>query len=386
VRSFLIHRLGPLATDPALLLGRLEDEREVSRRRALVLSLGAYPVDRLGGAVREKWLGRLRRWYRDEPDAGLHGAVEWLLRRWGDGAEVARAEKELARKEAERSPGGADAKPWYVNGQGQTLVVVPRPGEFWMGSPGHEAGRGDDEPLRRVRIPRSFAIAAKEVTVAQFKSFRPDYGNPTQLTPWPDGPINTVSWYEAAEYCNWLSGREGIPEDQWCYLPNANGKYGPGMRLAPGALERRGYRLPTEAEWEYACRAGAATRRYYGDADGLLGEYAWYSDTTRDKGARPGGLLKPNDLGLFDLYGNVMEWVLDLNAPWRRPPGWPGWGRDNDDVLRTEETEPTGDDQWRYLRGGCFSDHAPGVRSADRSTSRPSLFIATGFRVARTEP
>src|SRR5262249_19961164 len=93
LRSFLIHRLAPLAADPAVLLAQLAVEREASRRRALVLGLGAYSVERLDAVQGEKWLGRLRQWYQDDPDAGLHGAVEWLLRQWGDGVEVARLEK-----------------------------------------------------------------------------------------------------------------------------------------------------------------------------------------------------------------------------------------------------------------------------------------------------
>jgi hypothetical protein len=193
VRSFLVHKFEPLATEPGLLLGRLEGEREASRRRALLLGLGAYPVGRLDAALREKWLGRLRQWYRDEPDAGLHGAVEWLLRRWGEGAAVARIEQELARKESQRPLAEVAPKRWYVNGQGQTLVLVPRPEVLWMGSPGQEAGRtAVNEPLHRVRIPRSFAIGAKEVTVGQVKKWRSDFSYTVRYSPREDGPINTV--------------------------------------------------------------------------------------------------------------------------------------------------------------------------------------------------
>jgi formylglycine-generating enzyme required for sulfatase activity/tRNA A-37 threonylcarbamoyl transferase component Bud32 len=382
VRSFLIHKVEPLATEPAVLLGRLEAEREVSRRRALLLGLGAYPVERLEAAERGRWLPRLRQWYRDEPDAGLHGAVEWLLRRWGEGAAVVGVEKELARKEAERPLAEVAPKQWYVNGQRQTLVLVGQPEEFWMGSPGQEAGRiAGSEPLHRVRIPRSVAIAAKEVTVAQFKQWRSDYSYTVKYSPHEDGPINGVTWYEAAHYCNWLSEQEGLGKEEWCYLPNAKGEYGPGMRLAPGALEKRGYRLPTEAEWEYACRAGAVTRRSYGDADELLREYAWYTETTKNESARSGGLLKPNDLGLFDLYGNALEWVLDPALLYR----WPGRGAGKEDKLPIQDFEYIKDEQSRLLRGGSFSHATLIVRSAFRLTLRPSLVIVpVGFRVART--
>jgi formylglycine-generating enzyme required for sulfatase activity len=374
LRSFLIHRFEPLKTDVQVLLAGLAEEHEVSRRRALVLSLGSYPVAALPAEARAAWLPRLRQWYRGEPDAGLHGAVEWLLRRWGDGGEVARMEKELAGAKA-------GARQWHINGQGQTLVVVPAAAEFWMGSPGAEAGRfTTSEPLHRVRIPRSFALATKEVTVEQFLRFRPEHRYATRYSPRPDGPMSSVNWYDAAEYCNWLSEQEGIPQAEWCYRPNKAGQYGDGMRLVPGYLGKRGYRLPTEAEWECACRAGAVTRRHYGDADDLLGEYAWYTKTAGDAGVRPGGLLKPNDLGLFDLYGNVFEWTQDPALLY----GWPGRQKYKEDIEGLLDIKE-GDS--RLLRGGAFVDLAMMVRSAVRDPGRPYLASpVAGFRVARTYP
>ena len=101
-----------------------------------------------------------------------------------------------------------------------------------------------------------------------------------------------------------------MPKDQWCYLPNEDGAYDEGMTIPADVLKRTGYRLPTEAEWEYACRAGTITSRYYGLSIDLLGKYAWYQANSQDH-AWPCGSLLPNDLGLFDMLGNVYEWCQD---------------------------------------------------------------------------
>ena len=110
---------------------------------------------------------------------------------------------------------------WYLNGQGQTLVIIPGPVEFTMGSPIDEADRQPGETPHRRRIAHGFAIAAKEVTVEQFKRLMPAFTHAAMYySPEPDCPILGVTWYEAAEYCNRLSQREGIPKEQWCYEPN----------------------------------------------------------------------------------------------------------------------------------------------------------------------
>src|SRR5262249_2345702 len=161
-----------------------------------------------------------------------------------------------------------------------------------------------------VRIDRSFSLAAREVTVAEFLRFRKDHKYIKNYARTEDCPVNAVTWYEAAAYCNWLSQQERIPEDQWCYVPNEKGEYSEGMKRAVSWRGRSGYRLPREAEWEYACRAGSTTGWSLGEAEDLLGRYAWYVLNSPSR-SQPVGLLRPNDLGLFDLHGNAWEWCQD---------------------------------------------------------------------------
>ncbi len=369
VRTYLIHRLSPLGTEPATLLRRLEEERDVSSRRALLLCLGEFGEDRLPVPKRQTLATGLLGIYRDDPDPGIHGAAEWLLRRWGYTADLARIDQELISRQAR------DERRWYVNGQGQTLVLIPGPVEFWMGSLAQEPGRHAlGEPLHRKRISRSFAIGAKEVTVEQFLRFKPTHRYTNRYSPKPEGPIINVMWYDAAGYCNWLSKEEGIPETEWCYPKQV----GEGMVLPRAYLDKTGYRLPTEAEWEYACRVGATTSRAYGvQEDPMLERYGWFLGNAQDH-AWPVGLLKPNDLGLFDMYGNVYEWCQEPAFLYR-------WAAREQFIEDKEYILDIRDNQSRLLRGGAFHDAVSFVRSAFRSTYRPSGDAnGAGLRVART--
>jgi formylglycine-generating enzyme required for sulfatase activity/tetratricopeptide (TPR) repeat protein len=370
LRTWLIHRLGPLGVDAELLAKRLLEEPDASIRQALILSLGQYTPDRsLGPPAGLAFLSAtLLELYRDDPDPGIHGATGWLLRRWGYGGEVRQIDRDLATGKIEGD------RRWFVNKQGQTLVVIPGPVEFLMGSPAGERDRGADEILHRCRIERSYAIGSTEVTVAQYKRFQADFVHTVMhRSPEGDCPVLGVTWYEAVEYCNWLSGEEGLPENQWCYVPNAQGRYAEGMQLASDWLSRQGYRLPTEVEWEYASRAGTVTSYGFGESRELLGRYAWYLDNSQER-SWPVGSLLPNALGLFDMHGNVLNWCQD----WYR-----GYARTG---LRLDDgTSAIGAGSRRVGRGGSWDDGPVHCRSAFRGRFSSGLrFNILGFRPARS--
>ncbi len=393
VRSHLLGVVGQAGIDPEVIIARLDHEREPSARRALLLCLTYFGSDQPGPARRAALLPRLLALYRNDPDPGLHGAVECLLRRWGHADKTRAAVQEWVASPRRRdqkwqqarqaATAARPAASWYVTGQGQTLTVLPGPVVFRMGSPRAEAGRdpGSDgrwEMSHLHRIGHAFAIGTKEVTVDQFLRFRPTFYYPKAVAPKGEYPMIQVGWYGAAAYCNWLSAREGIPPDQWCYRPNRAGKFAAGMQTVPGYLHLTGYRLPTEAEWEYACRAGAVTSRFFGETDSVMSGYALYARNATAQRLSPVGSRQPNDFGLFDMLGNASEWCQDVVQPYTHgPDGGPGAddGRGGP-VLRNHR---------RVIRGGSFADLPRMLRCAFRTSHLPTNRLQhVGFRVART--
>jgi formylglycine-generating enzyme required for sulfatase activity len=298
---------------------------------------------------------------------------------------------------AQQRPAGDPARSSYSGPNDHVMVVIPG-GEFVMGSPATERGRSPGETQHRVKIPRLYAIATTEVTNEQYARFLtavPDYaarwrvattarfGDPPRYRAYsstPDSPQVGVSWYDAARYCNWLNERAGIPKGHWVYPEHIVPEQ--GFDLPADYLRRTGYRLPTEAEWEYAARAGTTTSRHFGDNDdNALSRYAWFEGNTDKKRAYPVAQLLPNQWGLYDMLGNVWEWTFDRRRPY---PSGEGVSEDvEDSVLRISN------DVARTRRGGAFSYEWFTVRSAHRGdvTYFPNQTRDNvGFRVARTMP
>jgi formylglycine-generating enzyme required for sulfatase activity len=209
------------------------------------------------------------------------------------------------------------------------MVLIPA-GEFTMGSPDSDSdARSGEKPQHRVRITKPFYLGTTEVTQGQYEKVMGK--NPSFVKePSPDAAVQNVSWNDAQEFCRKLS------------------------ELAGEKTAGRRYRLPTEAEWEYACRAGSTEKYCYGDDKSRLGDYAWYEKNFGNSFRYLVGQKTPNAWGLYDMHGNVWEWCADwydskyyANSPTDDPMG------------------PT-EGSFRVFRGGGWSAPAEFCRSADR--------------------
>ena len=263
--------------------------------------------------------------------------------------------------------------------EGYNLI---KPGTFIMGSPENERGRYSDEVQHQVTITRPFYMKITPVTQVEWHAVMGN--NPSGFHYHGDNsPVEHISWYDAIEYCNALSRKQGLEE---CYeLSGCNGIIGKDFECLSvifKGLSCNGYRLPTEAEWEYAARAGSNTALYRSpENDGTISQtecdsidpnldkIAWYCGNTSR--THPVGSKAPNAFELYDMLGNVYEWCND----------WYGMYPTNatDDPIGPE----SGDN--KVVRGGCWNSCAQFCRTTLRNWGKPNLRNNyVGFRPVRT--
>lgn len=264
------------------------------------------------------------------------------------GSRASRLAKDFADRNKEL-PGNKKMK----NSLGMTLVRIDA-GELTMGEgvkppKSHEEWKQrdwDESPAHRVKLSKPYFLSTCEVTNAQYEQFDPAHKKlrglhlgGSRVTFADDAPVTAVSWHQATAFCKWLSRKEG-----------------------------RTYRLPSEAEWEHAARAGSKSRFCFGDDDSRLGEYAWFANNSKNH-ANAVATKKPNNWGLFDMHGNVAEWCLDWHGTY----------------TSAKKTDPAGriDGYARVTRGGNFHLAARYCRSSNRGGCLPddARNPRIGFRV-----
>jgi formylglycine-generating enzyme required for sulfatase activity len=241
---------------------------------------------------------------------------------------------------------------------GISMVEIPA-GSFLMGSLSNMR-QDRDKKQHKVTINKPFLMGKTEVTQ---KLWQAVMGNNPSLFSGDDNPVEKINWYDCVKFCNKLSEKEGLEP---VYIIG-------GRKLGKNVTwdkRKNGYRLPTEAEWEYACRAGTTTRFNTGDSDSDLKKAGWFKKNSGNK-THPVAQKTPNSWGLYDMHGNVYEWCWDVYADYS--PG--------------NVTDPDGASSGnnRVMRGGIFSSKAAGCSSAHRyARYYDHTYSQFGFRFVRS--
>jgi formylglycine-generating enzyme required for sulfatase activity len=362
-RSVFIDEFPAWHGDLEKLASHCEKLSDPAVRSAVVMGLGSIPADRLAAPEIIAWKPVISRWYETAPDNVTHSAANWALRQWN-----------VALPPIPSTTEPVERRHWYVNSLGMSMLRI-EPGTFVrvdmpMGI--------RSETRQTVTLTRPFYLSDREVSVSQFGKFLddPDYpaeDKPESRTEWSNKvkedlssyPMDMVNWYDALLFCNWLSRKEVLNP---CYE-----RTGKKHRILD--LDRRireydewgltangtGYRLPTDAEWEYACRAGTSTDFASGTDGELLRKYAVYS-AGAPVHPSPCGSKLPNGWGLFDMHGNVFEWCYDRYGAY-------GTSDATDPMEPSEATQ----DSKRVIRGGSSNTLSVLCSQASTSAFRPVL-------------
>ena len=383
VRNYLIKLFSEQNPEPGLLLERLKIETDNTVTRALLLALSNYRYDVFDEPKRSEAQQVGIDLYKNNPDAGVHGAAGYLIGVWWSANDIPHLDQQI-RDEVliNENPKRGE---WTMSPSGVTQVAVG-PDSYLMGRQQDDYGFHLNciEQHRRV-IPRKILVATHPVTFSEYRIFAKEVKIETVQDTSPDNYPAVCNFYGAAQYCNWLSKQEGIPEVHWCYLPNEDGNYAAGMRTAPDFLNRMGYRLPTEGEWECFCRAGTTSKYHFGECYFLRNQYL---NTSRNRFSFFWG--KPNELGLLDLTSWKFEWCNDNSDPNREIFHFPDGFVDQVGAIEFD------DHQYCVARGFSYADlgfHSArhsrsdyrirGITRLFEETRIPSL-NRSGFRVIRT--
>ncbi|MBC7818699.1 MAG: formylglycine-generating enzyme family protein [Planctomycetaceae bacterium] len=369
-------------------------------RSAVCVAIGRFPKPTNPDS--DATIAVLKDLFAAATDGGSHSAIDWTLRQWGVPLpDVAQRNPHTPREEASTPKGKGSApattvastpgdaptavsntmtgvttgKHWYVNSVGMTFVAIPL-GKHDLCAPKYRDVPFED-PIAEVEFTRAVFLSNRELTVAQFAEFVSDPKTPLaekpeewnekwgrqvqEVSPTGDTPVQQISWIDSVQYCNWLSRKEGLTP---CYE-----KVERVQKVEWSCnFEADGYRLPTTAEWEVACRAATQTSWFCGTHEAQLTAFAVCLSNSNSR-TLPTGTMLPNALGLFDIHGNVFEWCHDWHEP--SPQGG-----------KNPEGPTTGSE--RVLRGGSWYGAAQDAASAKRFMNRPDYRDnSVGMRLAQ---
>lgn len=358
-RTAFIHNFESWHGNLAKLPDLLKSSSDHAFQSGICAAIGLLDRTSIGPEERAGLIQTCKHLYVNSPDGGVHSAAGWALRQWAE---------ELP-KLGETQPDPSKCG-WFINGRGMTMLFVPA-GEFMMGDPDWPGAAP-----RLVRMNSPFYLCDREISIDLYRQFLHDT-DPVIRKPqiaWKDRglpgdrAVGAVSWVDALLFCNWLSFKE---KRKPCYRESDSraGQGKPSDRLNWTCdFDADGYRLPTEVEWEYGCRARSKTAYSFGNDIKFLPNYA-FSNLNSDDQVWPCGSKLPNGWGLFDMHGNVAEWC------WPKNDQLSSVGVETIRQLATENVHP-------YRGGDYFNDgrHTRSGRPSDKWGAQ-TRFPHVGLRV-----
>lgn len=403
VRSYLIHCYAAGNGPAQPLVDMLAADTLTDDVAAAILQMiGSLPASsKVPSSIREL----AKQLYRNSENAELNSTAEWFLRRHG--------------YQADLDDATMPAAIGFRTSEGHTMIRLPGGIKARVGGSAGDRNQLPNEKPHDIDVPDNVFISRDELTarqLAQFIASTEGESSHQFVNRSPHDREVRMGFFIAAAYCNWLSEKEGIPEDQWCYLPNRGGEIGPGMRIADDHLQRSGFQIPTADLWEYACRGGASSPRPFGIGLELSSRYVRWSGSSSSSRQRSTARL-PNAFGLVDMLGNGAEWSTglvdgmmegpnrspDFNSPprsfsgmndqgngrprnqegqRRRPPrnrsgrfrtGQPGMAFGGGPILIESMGKTIERSNQFAILGGAFDSPAHKIRSSDRSIISPTM-------------